>query len=279
MLDTYATHEQSFDPTGIHGRRHIARAMIYANVMANIVREAGGKVNPDVLYTAVGLHDAGREGNGPDRWEAESAAAAKAIYTDMGVTDMQFLKQVGACIDSKAPASQRSIEGAILKSADSLDIMRVVGKDGYDPDLLWFMNRDTRIGPDTYLVADPTLRDELMAEVARFIEETEPVTRSEPTLEELQARFTAVTNAMADHGAALARDGAAPSGERSLDDLMDEQVSLNDQLRDLRLTVADEHRELNAGQSSIDVFGQLERHLKENSKTFPLLDRYYQTAT
>ena len=253
LLDAYKSHEQSFDPTGIHGRRHVSRALIYSNVLANILREHGAQIDSHALYTTTVLHDSGREGNGVDLWEKDSAALCRKSLEDMGIDDEDYLKRATACIDSKASASQKTLEGAILKSADSLDIIRVYGREGFRPDLLWFMHQDVKLGEDRYLKVDETLRTALIDEVAGLIEMTEPRSKKEMECNALRDRML-------------------------LEADPDKQEKMQAEIRKLNLEVAKEYQSLNSALSNEDLFAGIEKALLDHPKKFPILHKYYDTS-
>lgn len=256
ILDQYKAHEQNFDPTGINGRRHISRALVYANVLANFFRLQGAPVNSDVLYTAVGCHDAGRKGNGIDRCEKDSAIVATQHYDDRGITNQSFLKKVGDCINSQPAGSVKTLEGAILKSVDSMDIMRVHGRENYRTELLWFMNTDARVGNDPgqekYVMANHDLRDQMLNEVHAFIQATEPQSPSDRKLREVERQFEA----------------ALLSGQ---DVLLEELQATK---RELAQKVIWEHKTYNS-LTSDQVFAAIETELTSNKAKYPLLNSLY----
>jgi hypothetical protein len=264
LLDKYKEHEQTFDPTGIHGRRHISRALVYSNVLANIIREKGGEVDSNALYTATALHDAGRQGNGTDLWEKDSAAVATARLKERGIDNDDYLGLVEATIDSQSDPSMKSLEGGILKSADSLDIIRVFGKEGYKTDLLWFQHHDMRIGEDSYMDKDDELRGKLVDEVAAFIEATEPKTPSEGELDDARKR-------MGELGAEMLK----PMSSGDMAKLTDEHSKLSAAIEKLADQVEAEHKEMNAGLSSADIFAGIESELLTNPDKYPTLAKYY----
>lgn len=267
LLDKYKEHEQTFDPTGIHGRRHISRALVYSNVLANIVREKGGEVDSNALYTATALHDAGRQGNGVDQWEADSAKVATDRLRERGIDNEEYLGLVEATIDSQSDPSMKSLEGGILKSADSLDIIRVYGKDAYKPDLLWFQHHDMRIGEDAYMDRDDELRAKLVDEVAAFIEATEPHTESETELAAARKRVTEI-------GVEMLKK-MPPDDRRKLED---EHQQLALKIDKLTEQVEMEHKAMNAGLSSDDLFAGIERELLDHPDKYPTLAKYYDPA-
>ncbi len=264
LLDSYQNHEQSFDPTGINGRRHVGRALIYANVMANIVREKGGEVDSNALYTATALHDAGRHGSGADMWEKDSARVASGYLRGRGIDDERYLGLVEAAVDGRSDPSMKSLEAGILKSADSLDSMRLVGKDAYATDNLWFQHQDVRLGQDAWMGRDEELRTALVDEIAAFIEATEPETPSERELAEARQHLTEL-------GVELLK----PVSPERRTELEQEHQRLTAHIGDLNEQVDTEHREMNAGLSSGALFAQIESELLDNPDKYPTLARYY----
>ncbi len=282
IMDHYAQHEQSFDPTGIHGREHISRALLYSNILANIFREQGATVNSDVLYTTVACHDAGRQGNGPDKWEGDSANIAKQHYESRGITDADFLKKTTACIDSQAKGPVKTLEGGILKSADSLDIIRVYGRDQYRTDLLWFMNRDTRVGEGQYVQADHALRDKLIDEIDSFIKATEQVSPSEARTVEVNQELNQLRKTQDALRADLRGDGFS-DGQimqnpqmRVLQQQIDER---EDAIVNLQRQVPGEHQAMNARMTSEQIFARIENELLDHPEKYPTMHKYYDPAT
>jgi hypothetical protein len=157
-----------------------------------------------------------------------------------GIDDPDYLKFGAATINSEAPKLQKSLEGGILKSVDSLGIIRVKGRKGYRKDLLWFMFQDTRVGKNNYVKADPVLRDKLIDEVARFIEATEPKTPSETELERVHAEFNEVNQQR------LALRLSNPEEQHEAATLDERLDSLATRMQDLNKTVIEEHKAMNA---------------------------------
>jgi hypothetical protein len=257
LLDKYRSHEETFDPEGLHGRRHVSRALLYANVLGNVVRAQGATIDSHALYTTTVLHDAGREGNGIDKWEADSAGIATQALTEMGVTDPSYLSHAAACVNSKAPSKDWTIERGLLKSADSLDIMRVTGRDGFKPEFLWFMNQDVQLTSDKFLTVDASLRGKLIDEVASFIEATEPTVPSEAAYARGEQELQALSML----------PGSAETLDRMTELLATQKV--------LKAQVQGEHRALNAGETSADMFDRLEAELVSHPEKYPTLHQYY----
>ena len=124
-LHLYLNHEKTFERgKSTHGRGHIARAFIFANVMSNILIEKGIKVDKNAVMLGISGHDSGRKGGNDDRWEADSAELTQnLIRQDYGDNSMgeAYGTEVGKCINAH---QSPTVEGMLLNSADSLDIGR-----------------------------------------------------------------------------------------------------------------------------------------------------------
>ncbi len=254
LLADYEQHEQSFDPQGIHGREHVCRCLIYSHAMANYVESQGVPVNRHALYRATLLHDAGRKRNGADVFEADSAAKAREYMKRQGITDQQYLDHLGRAIDKKSAKGAATVESMILNSADSLDIMRVRGRDGYDPDLLEFGQGDVKVG-DKDLAANDWMREQMIVEADRLIEATRPRTKAVARYEKAVADFKQAANA------------DDPDW-----DLLEE---LSKKKAAAQRAMNEELKALNAKTASRDYYERMESVLLKNPKRFPLLHHFY----
>ncbi|MBW4623726.1 MAG: hypothetical protein KME17_30745 [Cyanosarcina radialis HA8281-LM2] len=72
ILPIYARHEEEFDRLGIHGRIHICRSIVLAEVMSSLYSPFA-EIDRFAIRYAVAFHDSGRQGNGRDIWESASA--------------------------------------------------------------------------------------------------------------------------------------------------------------------------------------------------------------
>jgi len=148
VMDGYINHEKTFEEgTSYHGRGHIARAYIFANVMCNILEEQGLKVDKNAVLCGIAGHDLGRQGTGKDRWEERSAEmTTEAMRNAFGPNAMgdAYEQQVRDSIDRH---KGKTVEAMLLNAADSLDIGRIApgvfqlnefpflrGKEGESPD-------------------------------------------------------------------------------------------------------------------------------------------------
>ena len=125
VLDNYKEIELNERGRATHGRNHIARAYIFANVMCNILEEQGIKVDKNAVLCGIAGHDMGREGTGDDYWEKQSAdKTVEAMKNAFGPDSMggEYEQEVKNCIDKH---KSNTIEGMLLNAADSLDIGRL----------------------------------------------------------------------------------------------------------------------------------------------------------
>lgn len=161
ILPIYARHEEEFDFPQIHGRLHICRSLILAECMATLYRPFGA-VDPFAIRYAIAFHDSGRQGNGRDIWEPDSAANCYAYLTEqlaVAVPRAEFISQYIVKTDAIADINEQ-----ITHDADVLEIMRITGIDYFKPDFL-------RFGQDVPALA--TLRDTLIKEAWQLISLTE----------------------------------------------------------------------------------------------------------
>lgn len=266
ILDLYTGHEQTFDPEGIHGREHISRVVLYSNILANVFRDQGATVDSHALYTTSALHDAGREGNGPDRWEGDSAKLALDRLGAQGITDQRYLELAKGAIQGSA-TPLHSLEAVILKSADSLDIIRERGLAGYNTNFLAFMGGDTDIDPGIRIPQDTEFRDALIQEVAQFIEATTFRAPSEGAWLTARQDIDALTLKQAE----LNGDMSSDEAKKVFSDL---ETAMN-RMKDLRDEVVKEHQAHSRDTASLTVFDGIEAQLLANPDRYPIMARYY----
>lgn len=156
IFPLYEKHEKGFDRWHrMHGRMHIGRAVIFCEVMARYHHLKGNHVDFDLARRVTGLHDAGREGNGEDVWEKESA-------------DLLCKYKKSRMIIKNG--AQSALEFEVFQSADCLDIMRPCtgrgGKKGFKKELLSFLKGSNRSD-------DVKFREKLIQEAWDFIQLTE----------------------------------------------------------------------------------------------------------
>ncbi|MHC1732865.1 MAG: hypothetical protein AB9888_12670 [Bacteroidales bacterium] len=122
ILPVYRAHEQNFDWYGIHGRMHICRALMFAESMARQYEAAGECVDYFAVRMATAFHDSGREGNGPDLWEDQSARLCTDYislhYPEEG---KDYAVYVGQLIMKRGA---HDLSWRLVHDADVLEIMR-----------------------------------------------------------------------------------------------------------------------------------------------------------
>lgn len=141
IFPLYEKHETGFDKHRIHGRMHIARAVIFGEIMARYYQNKGQSVDFGYVRRTIGLHDAGRKGNGVDRWEKESSELLCNHLISKNILQEEAEQKSNIII--KENADKTSFEFKIFQSADCLDIMRPCtgngGREGFNPKYLTFL--------------------------------------------------------------------------------------------------------------------------------------------
>lgn len=169
ILPLYENHEKGFDQPRIHGRLHVARAVIFGEVMARYYQNKGVSVDFDYARRTIGLHDAGREGNGVDHWEKESSDLLRQHLILKNMPQEEAAQKSNIIIKEKA--NKDSTEFKIFQSADCLDIMRPCtengGREGFNPKYLTFL-KNSETESDEF-----QFRERLIEEAWLFIQLTE----------------------------------------------------------------------------------------------------------
>lgn len=188
ILPMYRNHEERFDKgAAVHGMGHAIRAYIYATVMCCILRERGVHLDWNAVLTGIAAHDAGREENGNDRYEKQSADIAVKFLTDHEHPNQAYKDGVADAIIHERGA--KTLEAMVLQAADSMDIGRTAD---FIPKFNPFL-RDWRALPDDVLAPDETLRTALFSEAQALIAETDPKARSMPEIWAIGEKLTEVS--------------------------------------------------------------------------------------
>jgi hypothetical protein len=175
ILPFYRQHELTFDRYGVHGRMHICRSVMMAEWMARFYRARTQTViDFFAVRVAVAFHDSGRQTNGVDLWESDSAANC-VRYVVKAVGEGDYAHGVGALIEKKKKSADPL--KTIVQDADVLEIMRPCcghgGLAGFRRQFLHFG------GPDDVLAREvPDIavqREALIQEAWRWIQSTEPL--------------------------------------------------------------------------------------------------------
>ena len=168
ILPLYINHEKSFDHHSIHGRMHICRALIFSEVMTRYYLQET-VMNPSVsaIRYAVAFHDSGRQGNGFDIWEADSAQNC-INYLSQFIPE-EKAKDAGFLIEKKG---RWGLDKRIMHDADVLEIMRPCcghgGIDGFRKKALRFLG-----ARDQKEWRDAEIRNGFIEEAWYLIRETE----------------------------------------------------------------------------------------------------------
>ncbi|HBE20832.1 MAG TPA: hypothetical protein DEG17_22125 [Cyanobacteria bacterium UBA11149] len=130
ILPIYRRHEKEFDYMRFHGRLHICRSIIFAEIMASLY-SSFMEIDKFAIRYAVAFHDSGRQGNGIDIWESVSAEnCGNYLRQTLGIDDAysQYVSQL--IVKQKTPID---INQQIANDADTLEIMRLKTKSGFKP--------------------------------------------------------------------------------------------------------------------------------------------------
>lgn len=175
ILPFYREHEAKFDPHGVHGRMHICRSVMLAEWMARFYR-AHAAASPDffAVRVATAFHDSGRQANGVDLWEADSARNCLRYVGDALPADRaEYARDIAALIEKKKRSSDPLKK--IVQDADVLEIMRPCcghgGLAGFRREFLHFGGRDDRLARDLSDIGET--REALVQEAWRWIQATE----------------------------------------------------------------------------------------------------------
>jgi hypothetical protein len=175
ILPFYRQHELKFDRYGVHGRMHICRSVMMAEWMARFYRtRTQAVIDFFAVRVAVAFHDSGRQANGVDLWESDSAAnCVRYIAEATGASD--YAHGVGALIEKKKKSADPL--KTIVQDADVLEIMRPCcghgGLAGFRRQFLHFGGPDDLPAREVPDIA--AQREALIQEAWRWIQSTEPL--------------------------------------------------------------------------------------------------------
>ena len=245
-LPAYGSHEKTFDDgRNTHGRGHATRVFIFANALGNIMRERGVPVDMGALATTAAGHDMGRQGSGDDHWEKDSGALVEQLAenTYPGAYGDEWKAQANRNVSAghgPEADAQRSVEGLIMKAADSLDYTRVAP---LDPKRFHFLEKTLVVG-GVHVMQDEGLRRALLHEAELLAKATSPLAARREEIIRLKASDNEAERAQ---GQAL--DDEVANAERELAKLTDEQV-----------------------------VERIEAEIRDNPAKYPLLTKYYLDA-
>ena len=259
MLPLYHANEKGFDyGFNYHGRAHATRTFIFSIAMTNILKERGVPVDENAACLAAAGHDTGRVLNGPDTPEQEAASAAN---TETALNDtlpgapgqpwIDATKKNISAPDNADGDAQRTIEGYIFKSADSIEIARL-GE--VDMKKFPFLREPLVAENGLIILPDEELRAQLVKEAEKLSELTSP-----RKLKTLEAHRNLAQ-------AAQTRDPA----ER--DALLNLNKSIDQESKRLEMEQTDTV-------SDDALVDQIEKAIRDNPADFPLLTKYYLNAS
>jgi hypothetical protein len=168
-------------PREVHGIAHICRCLVLGEAMMNFYVHLAGRPEetfdrPAVRH-AIAFHDVGRQDEGEDLWEADSAAAATRFLVERGV-DEAYARYVGRLVDKDYVARHlpRDPNAFIVTAADCLDIIRVFPLNGlFNRNRFGFLHptADVIVGDGDRKPWMARHREGLLEDNARWIEATE----------------------------------------------------------------------------------------------------------
>jgi hypothetical protein len=243
-LPSYAAIEGHVSEQGrnAHGRGHATRVFVFANVLGNIMRERGVKVDMGLLSVSAAGHDMGRKGGGTDSWERDSGILVEQLAekTYPGAYGDEWKRQaninVSAGHDAAADA-QRSVEGLLMKAADSLDYTRIAP---LDEKRFHFLEKTMNAG-GVHVMRDDNLRKALLHEAELLTKATSPLAMHREEIIRLKASPDESERL---RGAALEAD--VTKAEFDIAKLTDEQT-----------------------------VERIEAEIRDNPAKYPLLHKYY----
>ncbi len=258
MLPIYRNHEATFDKgVNYHGRTHATRAFVLGTAMANILAAKGVKLDKNAVAIGIAGHDTGRTHNGSDTAESENRSANNTLEAlDRilpGAPGPAWKSQVATNIAAgHGPQADqmRSIEGYLLKSADSLDYSRV---GTLDPRRFPFL-REALVTEDGVIVpADEALREQLMKEAERLTLLTSPRAARMAELERLQDAIATLPDGPE-------RNAKVAERERLVAEMRRLETEQTETLSDAQI---------------VDL---VESSIRDDPADFPLLTKYYLNA-
>lgn len=113
-----------------YGLLHTARTVLFSTLLSTFYGEAGYELTtvPVYVHIAMGLHDAGREGDGVDKWKKESSIITEEILKKKDhLADWQA-KVLGNAVFCKNDSHPRGLEQKLLHDGIWLDGQRLPEK-------------------------------------------------------------------------------------------------------------------------------------------------------
>ena len=261
VLEQYRQKELNGPERGVsvHGRGHIARTYIFANVFCNILKEQNIPVDENAVILGISGHDLGRAGLGSDTWEEQSGQktgeAIEQVF-GQGVAGPAYSREIKDSIagvkvtlpDNTTRSVPRSptLEAQLLNNADCLDIGRTAS---FDPKYFDFLrDKNGTVTPEAQKI-----RDELVKEADLLQRLTNPLCANRQTLDR------------------LSMDMMEEPNPRISDQLSEQKAQLTDAISDSFI-----HDAETVGNE--EYFKRFEDVIAEHRDMFPLLAKYYLDA-
>jgi hypothetical protein len=177
ILPIYRNHEMTFDPWGIHGRIHICRSVLFAEWMTRFYRKrSSAEMDFYAIRVATAMHDSGRQANGVDLWQKDSASLCYSYVESHSPHpgDSEYARYVASLIDKGKTGDACKW---VVYDADVLEIMRPScghgGIGGFRRECLHFAGaEDLLVGG---LADSHGIREAFIQEAWRWIADTESV--------------------------------------------------------------------------------------------------------
>ena len=229
-----------------HGRTHATRVFIFGNVLGNILREKGLKVDVNAVAMMGAGHDGGRQDNSVDIYENASAEIVRnQVKTDFPGAGDAYADAVADAITTDDYTAS-TVEAYLLHSADSLDFWRV---DVLDKDFFPFLREDVTgsdgHGGEVTVKADPALRKQLDRESYELMRLTHEKSKILREMERLER-----------------------NGQEDTEEYRKLQEEINSEGMRERWNARMER-------SNEEIVDSIEQVIRENPAKFPLLTKYY----
>ena len=254
VLPTYREHERTFDKgTNYHGRTHATRSFVLSIAMGNILKEKGVRVDLNAVALGTAGHDTGRTANHVETTQSEERSAenvANAVENRYpGAAGFLWTEQVKSNITTKRD-DQTTVEGYLLRSADSLDYWRI---DELDENKFPFLQKSILTDDGILVVRDGATRRQLMKESKLLTELTSP-----------RVRFDAERKQL----------------EKELDEMPDgpEFNAKNARLQELEQQMHQAEIDQTENLSDEQIVELVENAIRSRPQDFPLLTKYYLNA-
>jgi hypothetical protein len=116
----YKKHEETFDLESFHGRFHIIRCLLLADLMYSYYKKHKVTIDIEKSFYAILFHDSKRQDNGEDLWEFESSKLCYKYLSRKGF-DSEYAYKTSIMI---LKDNDKLLEEQILYDVDVLDYNR-----------------------------------------------------------------------------------------------------------------------------------------------------------